>query len=407
MKDRVFSKKGFLRTLIFVLLVTFISQEALTQQLASIKTGEASTGNSHASKKLNIKVTYNNYDYANELAGKYITYRRTKRWLNGRPALVSVIIVNPEAENLIIKPTYGTYKLNSMRRVKDLVANERAIAGINASYFKPDTGVPLGASIINGEILTGPIFNRVVFGVTEDKKFKMDKIDITGEINIGSEIKLPLQNINQPIVSQKGFTVYTDRWGSRTPKTSQYFCHIVVLDGKVQYIKQSSVLIPKGGYVVVGSRGRIPKTIQQFDSVNYNVKVAQEDWQNVKYAVGGGPYLVKDGKIFIDNEKFSNHFLYMKAPRTAIGYTKNGSFIMLTVDGRQEGTSGATLPEVAKLMQELGAYNAMNFDGGSSTQMVYKGKVVNRPTTPGGNRVTNALVIVPDFTKKEQLSSVN
>jgi len=399
MRVRVVSKKGFLRVLILATLVAFVSQEALTQELASIKPSDFSAGKDLASKsmKLNIKVTYNNYENSNNLPERGITHKRTKRWFNGRPALVNVIVVNPEVQNVIIKPTYGTYNLNSTRRVKDFVANENAIAGINASYFKPDTGVPLGASIVNGEILTGPIYNRVVFGITEDNKFKMDKIDISGEINIGNDIKLPLQNINQPILSQKGFTVFTDRWGSRTPRTSQYFCHIVVLDGKIQFIKQSSVLIPKGGFVVVGSRGRIPKTIQQFANVNYNVKVAQEDWNNIKYAVGGGPYLIKDGKVFIDNEKFSKSFLYMKAPRTAVGYTKNGSLILLTVDGRQEGTDGATLPEVAKLMKELGAHNAMNLDGGSSTQMVYKGRVVNRPTTPGGNRVTNALVITRAF----------
>jgi len=347
----------------------------------------------------NMKLCYSNPEFTNNMVrGKGITHKRIKRWLNGRAAMVNIIVVNPEAERLIIKPSYGSYKLNSVRRVKDLVINENAIAGINASYFKPDTGVPLGASIVNGEILTGPLYQRVVLGVTEDNKFKMDKLDVSGEIKIGNSIILPLFNINQPVFSQTAFTVYTDRWGLRTPKTSEYYCHIVVLDGKIQYIKQSSVLIPQGGYVVVGPRSKIPKgIIQQYDSVNYTVKLSPEDWNDVKYAVGGGPYLIKEGKIFIDKQRFSNGFISMKAPRTAVGYTKGGSLILVTIDGRQEGTSGATLPELARLMHELGAVNAMNLDGGSSTQMVYKGKVVNRPTTAGGNRVTNALVIAPGY----------
>ena len=394
MRVRVVSKKGLLRVLVLATLIAFISQEALTQELAGIKTSNFATGSDCSSN--NIKLCYNNPEFSTNLVrGKGVTHKRMKRWLNGRPAMVNIIIVNPDAEKLIIKPSYGSYKLNSVRRVKDLVTIENAIAGINASYFKPDTGVPLGASIVNGEILTGPLYQRVVFGITEDNKFKMEKIGVTGEIKIGNNINLPLFNINQPSLSQTGFTVYTDRWGAKTPRTSQYFCHIVVLDGKVQYIKQSSVLIPQGGYVVVGPRSKTPKTIQQQDSVNYSVKVNPEDWNNVKYAVGGGPYLIKEGKVFIDRQRFSKSFLWMKAPRTAVGYTKSGSLLLVTVDGRQEGTSGATLPELAKLMSELGAFNAMNFDGGSSTQMVYKGKVVNRPTTSGGNRVTNALVIIP------------
>jgi len=397
MRVRVVSKKGFLRVLILATLVAFVSQEALTQELAVITPIDFSKR--HDCSSSNSKLCYNNPEFSNNIVrGKGLTHKRMRRWLNGKPAMVNVIVVNPDAERLIIKPSYGSYKLNSVKRVKELVTIENAMAGINASYFKPDTGVPLGASIVNGEILTGPLYQRVVFGITEDNKFKMEKLDISGEIKIKDNISLPLFNINQPVFSQTGFTVYTDRWGSRTPKTSQYYCHIVVLDGKIQYIKQSSVLIPQGGYVVVGPRSKIPKgIIQKNDSISYTVKLSPEDWNNVKYAVGGGPYLIKDGKIFIDKQRFSNSFLWMKAPRTAVGYTKSGSLIMVTVDGRREGSDGATLPELAKLMQELGAQNAMNLDGGSSTQMVYKGRIVNTPTTSGGNRVTNALVIVPGY----------
>lgn len=391
MRVRVFHKNIYLKALLIASLIAFAPQEALTQQLASISPLK------NDCKFKDAKLCYNNSEFSNNIPGRGITHRRVKRWLNGKPAMVNIIIVNPDAEKLIIKPSYGSYRLNSVRRVKDLVTIENAIAGINASYFKPDTGVPLGASIINGEILTGPLYERVVFGATENNKFKMDKLSISGEINIGSNIKLPLFNINQPVFSATGFTVYTDRWGIRTPKTSQYYCHIVVKDGKVQYIKQSSVAIPLGGYVVVGPRSKIPKSIQQFDIVNYNVKVSPDDWNNIKYAVGGGPYLIKDGKTFIDNERFSKSFLWMKAPRTAIGYTKSGNLILVTVDGREQSSQGASLPELAMIMKELGAYNAMNLDGGSSTQMVYKGNVVNRPTTKGGNRVTNALVVIPEF----------
>jgi len=397
MRVRVVSKKGFLKILVLATLVAFVSQEALTQELASITPHDFSKRPDCTST--NSKLCYNNPEFSNNIVrGKGVTHKRIKRWLNGRPAIVNIIVVNPEAERLIIKPSYGSYKLNSVRKVKDLVTIENAIAGINASYFKPDTGVPLGASIVNGEILTGPLYQRVVFGVTEDNKFKMEKLDVSGEIKIGNNINLPLFNINQPVFSQTAFTVYTDRWGSRTPRTSEYYCHIVVLDGKIQYIKQSSVLIPQGGYVVVGPRSKIPKRIiQQYDSVNYTVKLSPDDWNNVKYAVGGGPYLVKEGQVFIDRQRFSKSFSSMKAPRTAVGYTKGGSLLLVTVDGRQEGTSGATLPELAKLMKELGAHNAMNLDGGSSTQMVYNGRVVNSPTTRGGNRVTNALIIAPGY----------
>ena len=52
------------------------------------------------------------------------------------------------------------------------------------------------------------------------------------------------------------------------------------------------------------------------------------------------------------------------------------------------------MSELAHVMQELGSYNAMNLDGGTSTQMVIKGKIVDYPIVKGGGRVTNALLII-------------
>jgi exopolysaccharide biosynthesis protein len=281
-------------------------------------------------------------------------------------------------------------------RVKDFVSMENAIAGVNASYFKPDTGTPLGVSIIDGEILTGPLYNRVVFGITPYNSFKMDKIKLQGNIKIGKNLILNLININQPQLSKYGFSVFTDRWGFRTPVTKQHFCHIVVEENKISYIKQSSVQIPRGGYVLVGPHSKIKGLVNKNDYVTYNVKFSPYKWCEVKYAIGGGPYLVRDGSIFIDKQHFTKSFLWTKEPRTAIGFTKSGCLILVTIDGRRKGYSeGASLSELAKIMWELGSYNAMNLDGGSSTQMVYKGKLVNTPLIKGGGRVTNALLVVP------------
>lgn len=343
---------------------------------------------------------YIQYPIDNSVPG--VIHKKIKKCLGGRPAIINVISANPSLSGVIIKPSYGNYYLNSVKKVRDLVIRENALAGINASFFKPDMKVPLGVSIIEGEILTGPIYKRVVFGVTKDDKFLMDKVDITGQIEIGEKIKLKLVNYNQPLISKSGYTVFTDRWGRRTPPTSQEYCHVVVSNSRVQLIKQSSVYVPRGGFVFVGPRKLLQDKINIDDTVAYSIKMLPEEWNSVKYAVGGGPYLVKGGKIFIDRQRFTNGFLWKKEPRTALGYTKDGTLILVTVDGRLKGISeGATMSELAKIMLDLGAYDAMNFDGGSSTQMVYNRKVVNIPTVGGGNRVTNAILIFPPLLTTE------
>jgi exopolysaccharide biosynthesis protein len=67
---------------------------------------------------------------------------------------------------------------------------------------------------------------------------------------------------------------------------------------------------------------------------------------------------------------------------------------LVTVDGRSESASGVSLVELAGIMLNLGAYEAMNFDGGGSTAMVVDGKLVNSPSDKGGERAVGSGLLV-------------
>ncbi|MEH0154183.1 phosphodiester glycosidase family protein [Limibacter armeniacum] len=99
-------------------------------------------------------------------------------------------------------------------------------------------------------------------------------------------------------------------------------------------------------------------------------------------AMGAGPVLLKNTEpVTMAYELFPEDIMDSVAPRTAIGYTADGHLVMLVVDGRQQGKSeGVTLAQLALLMKELGCKDAMNLDGGGSSAMVVKGKLVNTPS---------------------------
>ena len=62
-------------------------------------------------------------------------------------------------------------------------------------------------------------------------------------------------------------------------------------------------------------------------------------------------------------------------PRTAIGQRADGAILLLVTDGRgTSGHLGATASDLIGIMQDYGAVNAANLDGGSSSSMVYKGE---------------------------------
>jgi exopolysaccharide biosynthesis protein len=83
-------------------------------------------------------------------------------------------------------------------------------------------------------------------------------------------------------------------------------------------------------------------------------------------------------------------------PRSAVGISRDGRTLwLLTVDGRSTSSVGMTVTELATTLASLGAWDALNFDGGGSTALVIDGRVVNVPSDPTGERaVANALLIL-------------
>ncbi len=100
-----------------------------------------------------------------------------------------------------------------------------------------------------------------------------------------------------------------------------------------------------------------------------------------------GPFLVKDGQVLLDEMPNSATYGGGKNPRTAIGQTKDGSVLLLVVDGRQANSLGATFKDLAYIMLEYGAVNAAAMDGGTSTQMIYENEILNSPYSPLGPRM--------------------
>jgi hypothetical protein len=113
-------------------------------------------------------------------------------------------------------------------------------------------------------------------------------------------------------------------------------------------------------------------------------------WPGVFDAVGGDPILLLDGAqtpICVS---------CARQPRTAIGVTATGKILLVVIDGRQPRWSrGATLGELRTILRNLGAVDALNLDGGGSSEMVVKGEVVNRPSDGRERRITNAVLILP------------
>mgnify|MGYP002377864051 CR=1 FL=1 len=135
----------------------------------------------------------------------------------------------------------------------------------------------------------------------------------------------------------------------------------------------------------------------------YDLKDIEWKWWKMRTAVGGGPVLIHDGRIWITNKEeqlFSGGDIDRR-PRTAMGYTKDGQLIILVIQGRSPGIAeGATLEGVAKMLSDLKCYEAVNLDGGGSSCMLINGKETVKPSDKDGERPVPAVFLIRERIKK-------
>lgn len=106
------------------------------------------------------------------------------------------------------------------------------------------------------------------------------------------------------------------------------------------------------------------------------------DW-GVKDCVTFGPVFLNQYEVVYQD---GDGQYPMINPRSAIGQTEDGTFLLLAVDGRGPSSFGARYEDILKIMQDYGAITAANLDGGNSTAMIWDGSYVNTPVAMEGSR---------------------
>ena len=106
--------------------------------------------------------------------------------------------------------------------------------------------------------------------------------------------------------------------------------------------------------------------------------------------VGAGPSLVADGRVSVSEEGFGHE--NVRLPRTAFALTNRGTWLLVSVDGRNPATQGLRLGEFAAELVALGATRAVNLDGGDASTLVVNDVVRNSPAA-GEREVGDALLL--------------
>jgi len=272
------------------------------------------------------------------------------------------------------------------------------LAAINADFFMLPGGTPVGPHVEAGEVLVGP-GRRPAFLVSQDG-WNAGRATLVGSVRHGTDSSAVAQ-VNRPLAGDSSLTLYTTWYGdtvaaSRTAPA----LHVRLLAQNVGIISAvvDTTFALQTGSVAMRATGRAGTWLTRRragDTIAWNVRVERPDGQAVVEAVGGFPLIVQNGRdVVAQQEGVNESFGARRHPRTAVGWDAQ-RLLLVVVDGRQPPWSdGMTLSELAAFFIRLGATDAINLDGGGSSALVIRGRVVNKPSDAQGERaVGNALVL--------------
>lgn len=312
------------------------------------------------------------------------------------------------------------YKETTSEMVRALTdSGYNVVAAVNADFFETD-GEILNNMISEGEFVkavkfTDSPFNNFVntqFAVTDKNKFIMDQFVFNGQLVLPNGISEPINRINSEADSNS-ISLYNSYQGNYTPNdsTNWYKCettlNIIKRDFDTLFCIVTDTFNHGGNYkidsdFVLSANNKYAHYLERKIMFGDTIKIIlgfNPSFNNINSLVGGWPRLVKDGinlaKSDSTIEGVFTRFSKVKHPRTGIGITKDSStVIFITVDGRQEISRGMSLDEFADLMIDHGVYQGLNLDGGGSTTMVIKNKVVNNPSDKTGERKVGNCIMV-------------
>lgn len=301
-----------------------------------------------------------------------------------------------------------------LETTSSMAARYSAIAAVNGGYFRTTgtyRGESTGAFLIDSKLISESLDGRAAVGVIQRRErteIIFGHLNFSGFVKTSKGDELAINGINRAR-SANELIVFTPEF-HRTTLTTPDGVEMIVRRGRIVRIEdgKGSAMIPPDGCVIsasgtarewttrnlrMGSRLRLSTKLTPAESDSANM------WMAASAIVGGGPQLIKNGRVEItaQAEKIGEKFVTDRHPRTAIAKLKSGKIMFVTVDGRQPDKSvGMSLAELAELLLEFGAAEAINLDGGGSTTMVIGSKLVNSPSDQTGERpVSDSFLIVP------------
>lgn len=330
------------------------------------------------------------------------------------PLNINILQVNLNEPRLEWRVVQANDRIVSQNEtVSSMARRTGALAGINGDYFLiGSTGEPISVTVIDNELWKQPVrFGSLA--ITKDHGIVFGKWQWEATISTrNAKRKIDCLNTTSP--PDDSLTIYTVRYGPSVPpaQNSQACTRMLLrrthkkkyrIDG---FLPADTALPVPPGYVILSATGSAAEwvltnlAVRQTVDIDLN-RASPNRLDRLRYAIGGGPILIKDGEYFTDPEVPAPKEHDELYPVVAAGLRpESNELLLVTVDGRQPGLSiGLTRPQLAEYMHQLGCTQAIAFDSGGSVTMVARplgeseARIVNSPSDGTERPVANGLFL--------------
>ncbi len=329
---------------------------------------------SHADWK-NVAYEKNLSEYiANGVIHENILKFTDQGWLN-----LNVLRVDlNERDNSLQVLTHKT-GLGTKGKLSELVnQNESVVGAVNGDFFNMSSSETLGPIVKDGKLVSTPFYmpdKMASFNISKDQEpfityWTTPQLDI---VNKSRPAMFTFMAINKKSDNIDTAVLFDKAWGEKSPvppKNATNAVDFIVENNKITNIVPSKdgSIIPEDGYVILAT-GSFASHLQQYfmigDEVDLQIQ-STPDFNEIALTMGGGAKIVNNGTV----PSVFTHEIKGNNPRTALGITKDKEeIILVTIDGRTSSYTGVSQRDLGEIMVSLGAHEAINLDGGGSTEM--------------------------------------
>ncbi len=345
-------------------------------------------------------------DLMQQNTGRIDYFSFTRNWTEKQSSKIHVIIL-PLDSYYQIKPALARSSVGRLQRTSEIAQENNAVAAINGSFFnRKKPYVPIGLLVIDGKILTKSLLRRTAVGIGKNNEICFGTPSFTGHVlNELTKEKIPIWGINRPRKENEAI-IYTPEYGPTT-RTNKSGIELIVENDIVVGISEGCSPIPENGYVISfhGWTKNFTNDLPPGSKLSINYTLT-DGWDKFIHVLTAGPRLLEKGKIVVNKSLYYENFgddLKGRNARSAIGINPYNELIMVVVEGKKKSKyqKGCTFYELAQLMLDLGATDAMGLDGGGSSSMyLYQKGLVNSPAEGTEQLVSNALIVIKEPSEK-------